>query len=887
VSFVTRISWAVATFVVLLPVGPAYSQEDVPEEGNIDVLIQRLQSNDPKTQKEALASFSNCGRKVWPAALALAHVVETSTPENKKTALGILAESEPEASPARPAINKALNDPDPAVRRKAALCALKTGVGDRETANRLLSVALRERPGADDRLDDFWEIGNISVRARGLEAALLATAEDEGEEESIRSRAAFDLGQLWADPGHRVVPALRKLLRKGSHSVRVQAARALWQLDEPAEGLVPTLAEIFARYKPSPDRTPLDDLFWDHELPVRRAGDLIKEIGPEAKAALPTLIAALDNPRPVVRIAAVTALGGIGAEATPAIERLGKSLRETTAFSMPMAHHDYCVSDEAATALQRIGLASGGTLILALNDKDERVRLNAAKALGELPDPRGQSAAALTKLLDDHEPWIRGTAVVALGKLGSETAFRALASRLNDGGAWTSFPSAAGGIGTSHTVGDQILEALANNGHDPKTIVPAIVASLAATREIRPAMVDTLRRFGPSAMLAAPLLASRLKDRKQRLSAAVALARISPKHPGLFEILRDGIRDETTVDAARGLGDLGARAKSTLPLLHARLQQPGLWPAEQAVFEAAIVRIDRTNPQAVIALARTLQEESSIFRSPGRDESAATWAALGSDAKPAVSMLVDGLRYHTSSKRQSFFDASEEEAAKRLQSAELLIQVRTEIPKAIDALIDLTHNGGCDHRGMAADVLGDLGPAAAKAVPALVALLSDDENYGLGGDFHGNGATWYFPGDRAALALAKIGAPGVPVLARALKKSDPLSRRHAAEALGLIGPAARQAAPDLIAALNDPNRAVRAAAAESLGTINAAGEPTVAALSHNLADKQRLVRVAAAKSLGRFGAAAKQAVPEFSRLRNDPYESVRDAAHEALQKIGI
>jgi hypothetical protein len=45
--------------------------------------------------------------------------------------------------------------------------------------------------------------------------------------------------------------------------------------------------------------------------------------------------------------------------------------------------------------------------------------------------------------------------------------------------------------------------------------------------------------------------------------------------------------------------------------------------------------------------------------------------------------------------------------------------------------------------------------------------------YIVGGDFYGNGGTRFEAGDRAAIALGKIGVAAVPALRAALKEDDP------------------------------------------------------------------------------------------------------------------
>jgi len=66
---------------------------------------------------------------------------------------------------------------------------------------------------------------------------------------------------------------------------------------------------------------------------------------------------------------------------------------------------------------------------------------------------------------------------------------------------------------------------------------------------------------------------------------------------------------------------------------------------------------------------------------------------------------------------------------------------------------------------------------------------------------------------------AGVSAAGVPELIQGLKRPDPADRASSAQAIGRIGPAAKEAVPALIATLKDRDLGVRAAAAYSLGQI--------------------------------------------------------------------
>src|SRR5205085_4604058 len=106
-------------------------------------------------------------------------------------------------------------------------------------------------------------------------------------------------------------------------------------------------------------------------------------------------------------------------------------------------------------------------------------------------------------------------------------------------------------------------------------------------------------------------------------------------------------------------------------------------------------------------------------------------------------------------------------------------------------------------RQAAATALGQIGPAAREAVPALTPLLRDPD-----GDVR----------SAAFQALGRIGpaaAAAVPALVEAL--ADPARRGPAAEALAAIGPAA---VPELRKAASAGDEATRGAAEALLRKIN-------------------------------------------------------------------
>jgi HEAT repeat protein len=158
----------------------------------------------------------------------------------------------------------------------------------------------------------------------------------------------------------------------------------------------------------------------------------------------------------------------------------------------------------------------------------------------------------------------------------------------------------------------------------------------------------------------------------------------------------------------------------------------------------------------------------------------------------------------------------------------------------------LTESRDARRRARAAEALGELGPGAKDAVPALIAALDDD---------------------------------------------SPLVRIMAADALGRVGPEAKAAVPRLVAGLK-PDRQIEPAARiltargakEALIGI---GEPAVGAATELLAGDSAAEQAAGAEILARIGPAAKAARPTLEGLFKDSKgPMVRIWAAAALVRVG-
>jgi HEAT repeat protein len=132
-------------------------------------------------------------------------------------------------------------------------------------------------------------------------------------------------------------------------------------------------------------------------------------MGPDAKAALPSLEAALKDPSLDVRLGILSAIESIGPDAKGVAPLLVKTMKEK--------NRDYRVG--VIKALGAIGPeAAKDTLEALLSSlKEPHLQPDATEALGKMGKP---AVKPLTSLLIARDPTIRLCAVVALGEIGPE-----------------------------------------------------------------------------------------------------------------------------------------------------------------------------------------------------------------------------------------------------------------------------------------------------------------------------------------------------------------------------------------------------------------------------------------------------------------------------------
>jgi HEAT repeat protein len=167
-------------------------------------------------------------------------------------------------------------------------------------------------------------------------------------------------------------------------------------------------------------------------------------------------------------------------------------------------------------------------------------------------------------------------------------------------------------------------------------------------------------------------------------------------------------------------------------------------------------------------------------------------------------------------------------------------------------------------------VISWLGPDASELAPQVIDVLADAKGTDL---------------RKAAQVLDRLVPPreSIPALVKLLGHNSPDPRASATKAIARLG---ADAVPPLLTVLADNNLAGRVEAARALGLIGPAAKEAIEPLKKRLmaaGDKESELAKAAGQALGNIGPAA---VPALSEALRAPHEQGRKHAVEALGKIG-
>lgn len=275
--------------------------------------------------------------------------------------------------------------------------------------------------------------------------------------------------------------------------------------------------------------------------------------------------------------------------------------------------------------------------------------------------------------------------------------------------------------------------------------------------------------------------------------------------------------------AANDIVDLGYEAYDAVPFLAEMVADPN--SPNRVIAADTLGRLEAGTPAAVGALGEAARDPSEAMR----HAALRALARIGLPAEAVMPVVLEQLATGDVKTRQlaarvlgniEYLEIEAEDALvaaladsePAVQAAALaaLVQVGAELPEgSIAKLTGFLTNLDADARADAILALGQLGPRAAGAFPAIEKALADKSSEIR------HSAVW---------ALGQIGeeqeARAVPPL-MAVLEGDPDAdvRAQAAWALGQMGAAAEPAADALLAALQDPDDMVQLEAYEALKSL--------------------------------------------------------------------
>jgi HEAT repeat protein len=184
--------------------------------------------------------------------------------------------------------------------------------------------------------------------------------------------------------------------------------------------------------------------------------------------------------------------------------------------------------------------------------------------------------------------------------------------------------------------------------------------------------------------------------------------------------------------------------------------------------------------------------------------------------------------------------------------------------------------GASDPRSGAAFALGEIGPAARPALPALEALTATSDLP----------SSWYVNMAAKAAAIKIKGEPLAPHIEELKDTSDCLKWYPKALLVGQFGTNAAAAVTVLLASLNPTNNGIiHGHALIALGQIRSQPEACVPAIASFLNSPDISSRQKAMSALLQFGSAASSAVPQIRQSLTDTDPWTRYMATNTLKRV--
>jgi HEAT repeat protein len=490
----------------------------------------------------------------------------------------------------------------------------------------------------------------------------------ESKDAALRWHAARALGVIGSE---KAVDGLRKHAADENAMVRAQAIYALARLQAKDEA---SLAAIIARLT-------------DPDAQVRRtAVGALRYLQADRTKTFPLIIKVLEDSDPSVIMPALHTLAEGGAEVVPAlIEALDhKEARYWTTLILAE------IGPDAKAAVP--------ALVKTLVDERPEVRIQTLVALGEIGPAARPAAAAAIKSLDDEYVSVRYAAAFALGRMGDPTASAALAKATASDDAFLKLVATWAAAMIEPQNQEKVAAAI-------DLLVAGLTDEQAMHREVAARGLIELNqpdKVSKEIDALVPKLSGEQMDQFASAFAALGIKIV----PRCVELLPDPARRER---ALRVLAKLGPQAEPAVPALVALLADESPKVKTEVLFVLGAI-----GPKAVAAV----EPATKLLADKDRDvmlTAAYVLGKIGPEAKAATPELKKLLQ-------------SDDELVKLTGVWALLrMDMRDDeyVKYAVPAMAAALKNEKVYIRVEAAMTLGDLGVAAASALPALEAAQAD------------------------------------------------------------------------------------------------------------------------------------------------------------------
>ncbi len=529
-------------------------------------LVTALADEDVGVRGLAASALGAIGPDGACATRALIRALGDTSPEVRWRAAQALGGIGPRAREAIPALLAALKDEWPWMRANVAAALWAVDRRGADVLPTLVGLLRGDTSSSWDLTDERTGLpgGSRDPRQKALQvlseigpeaaAAVPLLIEQPDHEKGLESciRTVNVLGSIGPGAGGAVAAILQELKARHTSddgSLHAACYSAMAQIGPEARSAVAFIA----------DRLTEEPAYAWKALMAQT----LEKIGPDARAALPTLRLTMRTSRYDARVQAALALWRIDHQVVEVVSVLADELR-TGEADPPGEKSSIPWSDRArlgaAQALAELGKDSEPAipaLIEALGDPLSSVRAWAADALGRNGAKAGAAVPALTRRLEDHGPSVRHWAATALGQIGRDSlqAVPALRRTMEDRAARVRVQAALALWRIEHAA-------------DPSTAV-LIEALRDPDAWIRLMAAAALSEFGEAGRAAVPMLGMALNDdfvevRRAAIDALKAAGRAAREvRPDIVKARED--RDDHVREvASRILAELDRDARNAV-----------------------------------------------------------------------------------------------------------------------------------------------------------------------------------------------------------------------------------------------------------------------------------------------------------------------------------